>query len=216
MLIFIHFLLVALCLSLSCWYLQIDPAFAIPFVLGAFGWGWMLAGLLNREIDEGRSAIWARFILWCAVRAERMPYNHLYGYMRRYWLIRIGTAPDSPDGTRYPRFGVRLHYTTSSDVGHFHDHPWPSISLILAGGYWELRPILDDERRVVGVTRHWCGPGTLIFRRAGTWHRLELGSGQPCTSLFAIGRKRHGWGFLVDGCKVPWREYTAPRFGPSV
>lgn len=217
MLIRIPLLIVAACIGLFYWYMQgSQPWFALPFALGALGYGWMLALLLNREIADGRNAAWDHFITWCAEHAQRHPYSHISGYMRRYWLIRIGTDPNSPAGTRYPRYGVRLHYTTSSDVGHFHDHPWPSISLILRGGYWELRPILDHTHRVIGVTRDWCGPGRLIFRRAGTWHRLELASGRPCTSLFAIGRKRHGWGFLVDGRKVPWREYHTSRFARAV
>src|SRR3954465_13658675 len=50
--------------------------------------------------------------------------------------------------TRWTLFGARsngnvavyLHRFHRSDADELHNHPWPFISIILAGGYWERTP----------------------------------------------------------------------------
>jgi len=164
------------------------------------------------------------------------PYFHLYGYMMRWWLVPysrvvLRTLPEdefgpeiiTADGTGpvsfshrpiawvFQRLGlaIRLHDILRSDEGRDpHDHPWPYLTVILRGGYWEER--YNDTGEVVDV--QWRGPGSVLFRRAGSWHKLVLPGemGQrcaPCTTLFITGPYVQSWGFNVNGVKVPWREY---------
>lgn len=163
------------------------------------------------------------------VYAERTPYFHLPGYMRRLWLVpyrqRIsreinegtavtydGTGPVSfrerPFVWCIQRLGIaiRLHNILRSDAGrHPHDHPWWFLTIILRGGYYEM---LFDEYGVCS-TMKWHGPGSVLFRRAHTFHRLLVPTddAKPCWTLFITGPKAQTWGFLVKGKKVNYRDY---------
>lgn len=140
-----------------------------------------------------------KLIDWLIARARRTPYFHLDGYMERWWLLP------------YNRFGlaVRLHHILRSDDARaFHDHPWPYLTIILRGGYCEVRPLYDRSGLYLGETRRWHGPGTVLLRRARAWHRLELAPGLTTWTLFITGPKRQNWGFLVaPEHKVSWRRY---------
>ena len=151
-------------------------------------------------------------------RAQRTPYFHLQGYMNRWWLVPyigagsktdIGCGPVSwrrPIAKLLQLFGiaVRVHEILRSDAGrHPHDHPWWYITIILRGGYIET--LYDNEGRVKDVN-YW-GPGTILFRRASSWHRLTLPEKTPTWTLFISGPYQHTWGFNVNGKKVPHREY---------
>ena len=50
-------------------------------------------------------------------------------YMHRYYLF-------SKDRKWFP-FNVALHKIVRSDDPIFHDHPWPYMTIILKGGYYE-------------------------------------------------------------------------------
>ncbi len=171
-------------------------------------------------------------------RAQRTPYFHLPGYMNRYWLVpywRVvrrpvravdslgapyegyltdGTGPVSfrfrPVAAVLQRLGIaaRLHCILRSDDGRDpHDHPWPYVTVILSGGYTEHR---YDEHGSL-LSSKWHGPGSVLFRRAADWHRLELLPGQLTWTLFITGAKQQGWGFLTaPGEKTPWHEYSNP------
>lgn len=151
-------------------------------------------------------------------RAQRTPYFHLAGYMNRWWLVPyidagsktdIGCGPVSwrrPVAKVLQLFGiaVRVHEILRSDAGrHPHDHPWWFITVILRGGYIET---LYNERGRVKDVNYW-GPGTILFRRATSWHRLTLPQRGSTWTLFITGPKSQGWGFNVNGKKVPHREY---------
>lgn len=128
-----------------------------------------------------------------------------------------------------PRFGIRLHRIQSSDVPAFHDHPWDYTTLILRNGYREVRPdwshgptpahvtVSDDydghpPTAYLHTLEQYHGPGSLLRRRAGDWHYLQLRAGEEAWTMFFTGRKRQGWGFLADGLiKVPWRTYLTQR-----
>lgn len=134
-------------------------------------------------------------------QAKKNPYFHLEGYMERYWLY-----PFEPNKTN-----IRIHHILRSDEDrHLHDHPWPSTSIILKGGYWEIMPLdplqdpkLDEKARV----RIWRGEGDVVTRGATTRHALELPEGKTCWSMFIMGPKEQSWGFYTDKGKIYWREY---------
>lgn len=137
---------------------------------------------------------------------QRRPYTHLDGYMERYFLI----AGNYHEGER----AMRLHHILRSDNDrHFHDHPWNFASLILRGGYWEIRPVFFDGMYIADDVR-WRGPGSIAFRRARDWHRLELPYGQTCWTLFITLKKRQEWGFLTQpNMKTLHQEYL--QGGPT-
>jgi len=132
-------------------------------------------------------------------RAQRTPYTHIDDYMQRWWLIP------------YNRFGIamRLHHILRSDDDRaFHDHPWPYLSIILRGHYTEVRPWYDPSEFYVGTIRRRYGPGSFLWRRARSWHRLEVAPGETVWTLFITGPKRQSWGFLPEpNTKIYWRDY---------
>ena len=177
-------------------------------------------------------------------RAKRTPYFDLPGYMRRNWLVpynveikRRVAAPDLTEKFGIPSFrvytdgtgpvtwrrpiarllqlcgiAVRVHEILRSDDGRDpHDHPWGYVTVILKGGYFETR--YDDKGEF--VSRKWHGPGSILYRPAGSWHRLDLPNGMVTTTLFITGRKVQSWGFNVNGVKVPYYEYLAEKKGDA-
>lgn len=114
--------------------------------------------------------------------------------------------------------GVRVHEILRSDYGvplpngekyddgrpaMFHDHPWPYITVILKRGYFEVTPVFVDGM-YTGTRKRFYGPGSVLFRRAQSWHRLELprhtpyGEEQVCTTLFITFKYKQRWGYLVQ------------------
>ena len=93
-------------------------------------------------------------------------------------------------------FSIKVHHILRSDEDRCeHDHPWPFVSLILTGGYWEW----------VNGERTWCKPGRLLRRPVHWRHRLELPS--PVWTIVVTGRKMRAWGFWTPCGWVPWRTY---------
>ncbi len=156
-------------------------------------------------------------------RAKRTPYFHLKGYMERFWLVpfvsagsetAIGCGPVSalqrPIAWLMQKADIaaRVHHILRSDDARaFHDHPWAYLTIILKGGYWEVRPEFSETGQICAESRTWHGPGSILRRPANSWHRLELPAGQTAWTLFITSKKTNGWGFLVGGRKVPYREY---------
>lgn len=145
-------------------------------------------------------------------RAKRTPYFHLDGYMERYWLYKSGAC--EPNHTSV---GVRIHRILRSDSDrHFHDHPWPSISIVLRGGYWEVMPESQSQEPFLDPYRWrriWRGPGAIVFRRAHHRHRIEIPEGQDSWSMFIMGRYAKHWGFYTARGFIYWRTYLAQHDG---
>jgi hypothetical protein len=136
-----------------------------------------------------------RLIVWYA---ERDPYDHIYGrdgtvYMLRFWVLR--------ERDWFP-WAIRLHVIMRPDEDrHYHDHPYDYRRIGLSGGY------LEDVKDGGFV---WRGAGTTSSHPATHFHRIvTLDKDAPTRSLFIYRYRAHSnpWGFLVNGNKVPWREY---------
>lgn len=124
----------------------------------------------------------------------------------RRWLARlprfdIGDGQGDVFFSRYDLvknrwFAIYLHEFFRSDNARcLHDHPWNFLSLILWGGYW--------EEMTTGL--HWRRPGSILFRRAETAHRIVLdGSRKRVWSLVVVGRKHRPWGFYSVRGWLPW------------
>lgn len=128
-------------------------------------------------------------------------------YLRRWWVI-----------PRNPLFNIYLHeFVNSDDDRALHDHPWPSISIVLSGLYTELLPAHPQQSAgwdymPNGLVRVLRRPGDVIPRRATLRHRIEvspaLGS---CWTLFITGPVVREWGFHCRAGWVPWRKFVDER-----
>jgi hypothetical protein len=99
---------------------------------------------------------------------------------------------------------IYLHAIFGSDNQMvLHDHPWPSLSLILEGSYVEhtIRAGGIHERRLLEA-------GDIVFRLPGSPHRLEMpeGDNSPCWTLFLAGPRVREWGFHHPDRWIPWTE----------
>ncbi len=103
-----------------------------------------------------------------------------------------------------PWFAVFLHKIETPDGdAHLHDHPWSFISVILKGGYGE------DFKETRGTPEVYRGHGRWSVRRMDRygWHQIVRLYKVPTWTLILTGPRRAEWGFLVDGKKIPWKEY---------
>ena len=121
-------------------------------------------------------------------------------YLIRYYLFL-------KDRGNFP-FNVVLHKILKSDQDDLHDHPWPWISIILKGGYWEH--MIRKKRP------QWRGFGSISFRSSRTLHRIELrrdveDKELPCWTLFVMGPKGRVWGFVKDGTWIENETYLTNR-----
>lgn len=158
-----------------------------------------------------------RVVDWLIRRAARTPYYPITArhdptdiYMDRHWLFNPRDKDCNGDESA-PRWkwlpSVRVHHIMrADDDGAMHDHPWNARTIVLRGWYSEERPWphrwhADSRtvyRRPAGYT------GRVLFN---SYHRIrEVSPGGVFTLWFVWGRQGE-WGFLVNGRKVPWREY---------
>jgi hypothetical protein len=122
--------------------------------------------------------------------------------MNRWWLLPY---------SRW-RPAIRIHEILRSDDDRaFHDHPWAYITIILRGGYWEVQPVFNVSGIYTGDKRKWYAPGSILFRRAKSWHRLEIEPGAVATTLFITFKYRQKWGFMPNPArnKIDYESYFA-------
>lgn len=117
---------------------------------------------------------------------------------KRPYLVRI---------TLFSLFGfnVYLHVILRSDEDRaLHDHPWPFVSIILVGGYWEH--FIDTHGEKVQQFR---SPWSVLFRRSKFAHRVELPvSDDPALTLVFTGRRCRKWGFHCPQGWVHWKAFV--------
>ncbi len=136
-------------------------------------------------------------------RATETPYFHLPGYMNRWWLFNRYSEVGFPDKVpkRFPRLpSIRIHQILRPDnAAHPHDHPWNARTIILRRHYVERRGNVEHVRRV-GHT------APVLF---GEYHHISYVQSHGAWTMFICWDYMGDWGFLVNGKKVPWREYVA-------
>lgn len=111
------------------------------------------------------------------------------GYLTRLHLI----------GT--PFGSIMLHWIHKPDPEpHLHDHPVAFLSIVLSGGYWELRwrGAMHGHQ---GYNRGDVNTMPLIDR-----HRITAVAPRTLTLVLA-GPKRQEWGFYTKEGKVHWKDY---------
>jgi hypothetical protein len=139
-------------------------------------------------------------------------------YLMRWWVI-----------PRNRIFNIYLHkFLRDDDDRVLHDHPWPSCSIILKGGYLEHMPNGVKKARY---------PGKAYFRSATAAHRIELhkdvfevkdASGgfykvgekilvrRQAWTLFITGPKIREWGFHCPKGWVHWRLFCDVKEGEAM
>jgi hypothetical protein len=91
-----------------------------------------------------------------------------------------------------------------------HDHPWPYLTIVIKGGYWEHVPVFNKEGEMFAEISRWRGPGSIIKRSANEFHWLELDERVgPATTIFFMGPQQRDWGFLVKNKWIQWQKYLA-------
>lgn len=135
---------------------------------------------------------WARGIMAGRPRDFEIGEN----YLRRWWIL-----------PRNDFCNVYLHHIVDSDIDRaLHDHPWPSTSFLIEGGYIEHTPDGVFKRKA----------GDVISRAADALHRLEIPAGGYAISLFITGPKVREWGFACPHGWVHWQDFTDPDNPGSV
>jgi hypothetical protein len=156
---------------------------------------------------------------WLIRRAMRAPYFHITSadgcdiYMERYWLFNPYPANSDGAGRRWGDWlpSVRIHCIRREDQDrHMHDHPWNARTFILRGWYEEvrqIRPYVGQGHFICFNVLHRRLAADTAKLRFGEYHRITAVAPDGVWTMFVTWRKLGTWGFLVDGRKVPWREY---------
>lgn len=116
-------------------------------------------------------------------------------YMRRWWIV-----------PRNRFLNVYLHHVLRSDDDRaLHDHPWPSVSLMLFGQLGEVyRTARGDAYRTITER-------AVIWRGARFAHRLVLPEHSPgAITIFITGPRIRSWGFHCPKGWRHWKDFTAP------
>lgn len=141
---------------------------------------------------------------WLIRRAQKRPYIHIYGkdgsmYMGRWWLFNPYPYPEEERKRWQFPISIRIHHIQRKDDDrHLHDHPWNARTIIIKGGYTEMREGGGHWPRV---------PGSTAKLKFGEYHRITYVRPEGAWTIFITGRYQGTWGFLVDGQKVQWRKY---------
>ena len=115
-------------------------------------------------------------------------------YLTRYYLFL-------KDRKWFP-FNVFLHNFHKGDLDDSHDHPWPYLTIIIRGGYWEHTP----------RGRFWRAPGHIRISTPSSLHRIELERGVDTWTVFVPGPKLREWGFIRDGKWVQHEQYLREKY----
>ena len=163
---------------------------------------------------RARLAAWLLPRLQARASAPRPPDFVIgFDYCRRWWII-----------PRNRWFNIYFHrFLHSDDDRALHDHPWWNMSFLLKGEYVEY--LETDSTLTHEPTRRVLRrAGDVVFRLAGTPHRVEL---QPryeltrdgmhptdeieeCWTLFVTGPVIREWGFHCPGGWRHWKDFVAP------
>lgn len=141
------------------------------------------------------------------------------------WLVshRVIYCKNGPGGRYLERWGLRLpfgraiylHNIVARDHPVFHDHPWSFVSIVLRGGYTEVRADADRLRGRPGGRPLPKTALQRLFREAGSISRRTakdahyISHVEPNTwTLVLRGKYRAEWGFYPPtGGWVHWRDY---------
>lgn len=136
---------------------------------------------------------------WFVQRKYRLFDTQAGDLLRRLWCV---------DGRQLENAYVH-RFIRSDDDRALHDHPWPWVTMLLDGCYWEHLPA--DPNDPAGPTkRERRSPGDIVVRRdAARPHRIEIDERCPVTTLFLTAEKTREWGFWCSQGWRHWRDFVA-------
>lgn len=117
--------------------------------------------------------------------------------------------------------GVKLHRMDGPDPGvDLHDHPWWFVSIVLWGGYSELRADTREAQAMARIAANnpgGCLPGVVVQRRPGSIKTMRLDECHTiaslhrgtCWTLVISGPRRRKWGFYLPGGYMSEAQYDA-------
>lgn len=107
-----------------------------------------------------------------------------------------------------PMASLYLHRIGTPDSRPtLHDHPWSFVSIILKGGYTEMRLDKHDH-----TTRRRFVRFVNVMRRDDA-HYIERLHGGPVWSLLFVGRRRRTWGYwrpVATNGRLPVEIFNTP------
>ena len=112
--------------------------------------------------------------------------------------------------TKYPWLpSVRIHHILRADTARdLHDHPWNARTIILKGDYVERRRVGMYDMLMAPITKEYLRlPGDTATINYGQYHSIDYVSKGGVYTMFFTWKYMGGWGFLVNGKKIPWRQY---------
>lgn len=125
-------------------------------------------------------------------------------YLRRTVLAGLDCLENHDETCKYHVF---LHEIMMPDGDRApHNHPWAkSATLILSGGYSEMRPYFTGAG--YRESKHTYTVGDINMFYPFDYHRIiEVEPGTK-TLFIASAEETRGWGFLVNGKHVDHAEY---------
>lgn len=172
----------------------------------------------------------ANWLIW---QAKKTPYMHILSpdgdttYMGRWWLLNPYDRATQKARWSWLPFSIRVHHIMRADYDdHCHDHPWDARTIILKGHYEEKRlatgeareRILDaclephekltlDRSKIEASEYFTRNPGDTAALKFGEYHQITSVAPKGAMTLFITFKYQGMWGFLVNGSKVPWRDY---------
>lgn len=164
--------------------------------------------LMQRWAKRLEDGTWAEALADKLAREPRFTITRDWAevpYLMR-WVL-LGQSGRSNDGSK---LGVYLHRFLRSDQDEMHDHPWPFVSVILSGWYYEVTPARGWANGSGPRQTRWYGPGRILSRPANWIHQVVIPDGREAWTLVFRGPKERSWGFhcpLVGF--VPWRQHLA-------
>ncbi len=106
-----------------------------------------------------------------------------------------------------PWFAICLHWIAKPDPEpYLHDHPVTFLSLVLRGGYAEIRQKAGDLSPSIHVHR-WFN---FIRAEERDRHRIIFTRRNTLTLCF-MGPKRREWGYHVFGRWIYWKDYDKQK-----
>ncbi|KPY92147.1 Cytosine-specific methyltransferase [Pseudomonas tremae] len=154
---------------------------------------------------------------WLITSAQRTPYLHIRSadgqevYMGRWWLFNAYDRETHLGRIRWCAWSIRVHHIMRPDADRdLHDHPWDARTVILRGFYKEQRRYFWPASDPTDLD-YWREAGDTARLNHGEYHRIDKVSPGGVYTLFITSRWKGDWGFLVNGVKVAWREYTGEK-----
>jgi hypothetical protein len=173
---------------------------AVMFAAGVM-WGLLVHPLFEWGLWR---PLRARLVLWRARRNNRPGNSQRWALMTKFEIPQYD-KPLENYLTRWriiqtPFFAVYLHKITAPDSRPtLHDHPWNFLSVVLRGGYHEVRRY-DGRGDFERDDFEWLPSEHHIrrfnFKRATDTHYITVLDRNPTWTLLLVGRRKREWGFV--------------------